>query len=321
MITFINPTKIRLNIFLVSMLMLGTGSTAAHAFQKYAVTPSGNPEAIFNSDQDETRKSLEALCLRLGWFIYTSGGSNFVCEQKVSKEGQLLMGIMVGSGSTGNRWLWGFSVAEIDGKSRVTGRRWMENQGTFGGVNRYPLDGDSDFNELLNFMIRAGGELPPGATFPNHAYLGLQGDQLAKEGVRVDLFEKDSPAELAGVRVGDLITRIAGKRLKSDQDWWEAVARAARSETFEVEILRNGEKIRLSVQRAFRAPIKEPPPPALPQDILEEAIGAKEEPKPQTFIQPLSVADEIAKFAKLRDEGVITEEEFQEQKRKLLQGS
>jgi hypothetical protein len=31
-----------------------------------------------------------------------------------------------------------------------------------------------------------------------------------------------------------------------------------------------------------------------------------------------SVADEIAKFAKLRADGVITEEEFQAQKRKLL---
>jgi len=64
---------------------------------------------------------------------------------------------------------------------------------------------------------------------------------------------------------------------------------------------------------------------------IERAIAAGEiivpdefKQKPQTVIvelkQPLSVADELNKLKKLYDDGVLTQEEYEAQKKKLLEG-
>jgi hypothetical protein len=41
-------------------------------------------------------------------------------------------------------------------------------------------------------------------------------------------------------------------------------------------------------------------------------------PSPSPTPQPVSVADELAKLAELRDEGILTDEEFADQKARWL---
>ncbi len=47
-------------------------------------------------------------------------------------------------------------------------------------------------------------------------------------------------------------------------------------------------------------------------------VKVSEAKRKQLYINSTSVADEIAKLKKLKDEGVLTEEEFQKQKEQLL---
>jgi hypothetical protein len=53
----------------------------------------------------------------------------------------------------------------------------------------------------------------------------------------------------------------------------------------------------------------------------EQRRGAKMPVTTQGASAPRDVAGELAKFAELRDKGVLTAEEFDEQKRRLLQGA
>ena len=56
-----------------------------------------------------------------------------------------------------------------------------------------------------------------------------------------------------------------------------------------------------------------------PVDGSEGASHGDNEAHTPTALQTENVLDEIAKLAALRDKGVVTEKEFQEQRRKLLE--
>jgi hypothetical protein len=53
---------------------------------------------------------------------------------------------------------------------------------------------------------------------------------------------------------------------------------------------------------------------------VEAAIAAHHTGSPATPPPPASIADELAKLAALRDQGALTEDEFQQQKQRLLGG-
>jgi hypothetical protein len=102
-----------------------------------------------------------------------------------------------------------------------------------------------------------------------------------------------------------VITKIAGRRVKDDDTVFAALAVAAKTPSYFVEVARDPKPVKLPVARAYREPITQ---------ITAMAPTSA----PVVATPSASVADEIAKFAKLRADGVITEEEFQAQKRKLL---
>lgn len=52
---------------------------------------------------------------------------------------------------------------------------------------------------------------------------------------------------------------------------------------------------------------------------IEAAIAASHQPAPMMAAAPVSMADELAKLAKLRESGLLTDAEFEAQKTKLLQ--
>jgi uncharacterized membrane protein YdbT with pleckstrin-like domain len=56
------------------------------------------------------------------------------------------------------------------------------------------------------------------------------------------------------------------------------------------------------------------------QKVVYEMTEANQRRMATATSQPLSVADELAKLDRLRDDGVITEEQFEAQKARLLQG-
>ena len=51
--------------------------------------------------------------------------------------------------------------------------------------------------------------------------------------------------------------------------------------------------------------------------FIEESVGKARSPQHQ--VNPISLSDELQKLAKLRDQGILSEQEFQAAKQKLMQ--
>lgn len=180
----------------------------------------------------------------------------------------------------------------------------------FGQMRRTDFCGPEFGNSIFNFMGAAGGKFPVGTTFPNHVVLGLKPQDVSlgdRKGMRVMEFAPGSPAVKAGLQVGDVVTAISGKRFKKPDDYLDATAEAATRATYKVEFLRGGQTMSAMLERAFRSPVAE---------VVVAAPRKVESGAPT--MQPASVADEIAKFAKLKADGVLSQEEFDAQKKRLL---
>jgi membrane-associated protease RseP (regulator of RpoE activity) len=82
-------------------------------------------------------------------------------------------------------------------------------------------------------------------------------DQLAQyfqvpdgEGVLVWEVEKDSPAEKAGIKAGDVLTKVGGKRIKEVRDVSRALGAFDEGEKVNVDVIRKGERKSLSIEVA-----------------------------------------------------------------------
>jgi membrane-associated protease RseP (regulator of RpoE activity) len=73
-------------------------------------------------------------------------------------------------------------------------------------------------------------------------------DTDARYGVVITDVVQDSPADDAGLRAEDLITRFDGKRIKDSKDLSRAVRRTAPGERVKVEIVRNNDKKTVQVK-------------------------------------------------------------------------
>lgn len=54
------------------------------------------------------------------------------------------------------------------------------------------------------------------------------------------------------------------------------------------------------------------------RDFVEKRIIELREPASTTVVQELDIADQLLKFSQLRDQGILTSEEFEIQKSKIL---
>ena len=287
-------------------------STPAFADEYFAVTPSGATEMMFAEPPTEVVGKLSAKCIDAHWSVTTSTATEVVCEAPLNF-GQSLMGtlLMGNSYSTPPRRFFKYTVSTVGGVSRVQASGWMELQMAFGQMKRTDFSGPAFHNGAMNLMGAAGGKPPKGTTFPNHAFLGIGLEPVAvgkATNMRVTALQDGSAAGQAGVQVGDQITSIAGKHFKNGDDFQDALAKAAKTPTYAMEILHDGKPGKLTVTRAYR--------PA----FTEETVAAAAAPVTVTLTNApqLSVADELAKLGKLKTDGLITQSEFDQQKAKLL---
>ena len=304
-----------MNYFRRSMVALLIAATATPVFadEFFAVTPSGAAEMLFAEAPEETVGLLTSKCIDVKWTVISSSQTEVVCEAPMnfgqSLLGQLAMG---NSYSTPPRRFFRFNLASVNSVSRVQASGWMELQMAFGQMKRTDFSGPEFQNSIINFLASAGGKLPIGTTFPNHVFLGMDGSVANRSkdgGFDVTTIVPDGPAAKGGIMVGDTISKIAGKRIKSEANYMDAAAKAAESESYDVEVLRSGKIVKLKIPRAFRAVYNEA---TIPKKRLANA-AIQSAP-----IDTMSIADEISKLAKLKADGIINEEEFQAQKSKLL---
>jgi hypothetical protein len=294
---------------------LGLGvvcATPAYADEYYAVTPAGTTEMIFAGAPQDVVGKLSSRCIDAHWTVISSSATELVCEAPMnfgqSLVGQLLMG---NSYSTPPRRFFRFNAATVAGVSRVQASGWMELQMAFGQIKRTDFAGPEFHNGVMNFMTAAGGSFPVGTTFPNHAYMGFafSGTTIGKSfGLQVTSVLPGQPAERAGLQAGDIITSIAQKKLKNTEDALDAFAKAAKTPTYTVDIMRAGKPIAVTVQRGYR--------PASADAVV--AVSAPIAPATAPQVPSLSKSDELSKLAKLKADGILSQAEFDAEKAKIL---
>jgi len=304
----VNITK-----YAVAAVVAASMATPAYADKLFAVTPSGAAEMLFPDKPTAVVGKLSSRCIDVKWSVISSTPNEVVCEAPLnmgqSVLGQMLMG---NSYSTPPRRFFRFNIGEVSGISRVQASGWMELQMAFGQTKRNDFAGAEFQNSIMVFMGGAGGKYPSGTTFPNHAVLGVDFQPIASGKMQlmsVSNVYPDLPAKKAGILEGDVVTRVAGERLQSEDDYLDAAAKAASSPTYVVEILRAGKPMKFTVERAFR--------PAWTEQVVGAVDPVATSPA-HPAIAPASVADELAKLAKLKTDGVLTDAEFEAQKKKLL---
>ena len=128
----------------------------------------------------------------------------------------------------------------------------------------------------INFMIysKSGGNMGIGFAIPSNTvkyvmnelikngkvtrgYLGLGPADLDEDtkstlgvssGVLVESIEKGTPAYKAGIRVKDVIVKIGDEEIKTSNDLRNVVQRTAPGTKVDVEVVRNGEKLKFNVE-------------------------------------------------------------------------
>ncbi len=284
----------------------------AYADEYYAVTPTGTTEMIFAGAPQEVVGQLSSKCIDARWTVISSNTTELVCEAPMNF-GQSLVGtlLMGNSYSTPPRRFFRFNAATVAGVSRVQASGWMELQMAFGQMKRTDFSGPEFHNSVMMFMSAAGGHFPVGTTFPNHAYMGVgwTGKTIGKNtAVEVTTIEPGQAAARAGFQSGDVITSIAQKKFKNNDDVLDAFAKAAKAPTYQVDILRAGKPMVLTVQRDFR--------PTYTEAVI--AVAAPIVTAPAAPPASLSKADELTKLAKLKADGVLSQSEFDAEKAKIL---
>jgi Peptidase family M28/PDZ domain/PA domain len=105
---------------------------------------------------------------------------------------------------------------------------------------RQTYDASSDSNSMMAFVAGHGGEKQAAlGVVPDYASLDSKG------GVPISGVGTASPAEIAGLHGGDVITDFAGKPMHNLQDLSDALAEASPGDKVTVKVLRDGKPIEL----------------------------------------------------------------------------
>jgi membrane-associated protease RseP (regulator of RpoE activity) len=288
-------------------------TTPAFADEPLAVTPSGATEAYFALGIIEASDLLANQCLDLGWTMVSSTETTVVCEVPVSFGNRLLSALAGPRYATPPRQFFRFNLAGAQGYTRAQASSWQEIQTAFGQTQRTDLQSENYHNGVMGFFQSIGGLYPPNTQFPNHAAIETDYEfvEQPRDGMLLTGVREGGPFARAGLQDGDIVTRIARERIKDNNDVSDGLHKAIRSDAFEVEFYRGSEKTEVMVPLEFRSTTGPLPERA--------AIDDAPMPSSTTIVQnEFSVAEELARFAELRDQGILTEEEFQAQKERLL---
>lgn len=161
------------------------------------------------------------------------------------------------------------TVTVRDGKEEVTTETTDENgkttvdrgAGANGGPNKDPGAAGPQDGPWLGLRVK---ETP--------AALRDQLDLAEDEGVLVDVVAPDGPASKAGLKVNDLLLKLAERKLGTPQDLRDALKEHKAGETVAIEVLSKGKRSTVEVtlgERPANEGAQEPPQDA--KDLLEKA--------------------------------------------------
>lgn len=303
----------RKSISVVVTFVVAFVAQPALADEPYAVTPNGRAEMMFDVPAIETSDLLAGACMSSNWVIKDQSPQQVLCEAPPTFGQSFMANLMMGNSySTPPRLYYRFSIVQMSSETRVQANGWMGLQSAFGQNREMETNLKGFHNNAMDMMRSAGGRYPEGTSFPNHAYVGsgFAYVESPKKGLQLAEVDLEGPFALAGLVEGDVVTRVAGERWKTFDDFYDGLHKAIDGDTYEVEFYRGNEKMEAVVARSFKADIG-------PLDYELVPFGQANEPT-VVVRSEVSTADELAKFADLLAKGIITQQEFDAQKAKLL---
>lgn len=249
----------------------------AQGLAVYVRTPTGLAETLFDSDPAGAARQVADQCLAGGLELVERDDMAVTCRLPEDRDAGARLDL--GRAAKSARPIfYRFQLEERGDATRVLASGWEEVGGFWGGTEQRELADPAFHNALIDLMVEAGGRLPPGTRFPNHAMIGA--DFIARErpeqALEVMAVEADSPAMRAGLQVGDLVTRIANRRTRTLEDLNRSLVDAAGAARFEIRFLRDGREGVALLRSEFR--------PAVTAPVLAEVeepaakIVAAEEP-------------------------------------------
>jgi hypothetical protein len=234
----------------------------AMAADRAVVTPSGQPDAMFRgSSTADAASKIANSCMNQGWQVTEQSPTQVTCEVHVSAMKSALQQVLLGNAySTTPRTFIRVSIAAVGDNARAQAIAWTETQMAFGQTRQNQYSDNATFNNLEGFLIKAGGELPPGTHFAG-IFLGFAGEpQMNGNEVAIPVTSvvAGGPGAAAGLRPGDQITEVNGARFKNMEDFHKHLNKIGVGNRFPITIVRNGQKLTLHPIAATRPPVGTP---------------------------------------------------------------
>lgn len=296
-----------------ALLLVVVPSATALAAKEYQ-TPSGRPEAVFvNSSPEEASNKIAAFCAKQGWTI-SRQSMQVTCEYKINDFAQALTNALTAPRyATSVRHFISFNMIQDGRQTLAQARQYQAFTTAFGQYNETELTNDNAFNSSIDVMLSSGAVLPIGTRFRDKSWwgIGFSPDANLKSPTKIASFKNPSPAQLSGLIIGDEIVAVNGKKCKNIKDCFKISDALNIGSEIKVQVIREKQILE------FKWVVSKRPDVAELEgcnNICFEPIKNSSSPSRQD----LSIAEEIERLRLLREKGIITEQEFQAAKNKLL---
>lgn len=245
---------------------------------RFANTPSGQPEASFSETTlSDAGGKIVSSCMDSGFQVTSQTTNQITCEVPLNSWKSAVTQMLIGNSySTTPRSYVSVSLAQIGPNVRTQARAWVETQTAFGQNRQHQYTDDATFNNLINFLMRAGADLPHGTTFSG-TYLGFDYDAASAKTSALSVIQvtANAPAEKAGMKVGDRIIAVNGKRFKNSDDFTKKLRSVQVGATYPVLVQRDGQEVTLSLVQRTRPTVGSPEYTAMMADWRSKKAQAE----------------------------------------------
>ncbi len=159
------------------------------------------------------------------------------------------------AGRTAQLTVWRDARAQTLSATLGNSRDRIERTFTFASPREFKFDSDMFKFDMPNFFVASRAPLLGISAEEISGQLGAYFGAPGGEGILVREVNAGSPAEKAGMKAGDVITKFNGERVKSLDDLREKLRAKWDQKTVSVGVIRKGAEVSLNVE------IEQPRPP------------------------------------------------------------
>jgi PDZ domain len=269
-------------------------TSPALAAGRTAVTPSGQPEGVFaNTTLGDAGGKLASVCMDSGFQVTNQTPNQITCEVPLNGFKSAFTQMLIGNSySTTPRSYVRISLAQIGGNVRIQAHAWVETQMAFGQMRQHQYSDDTTFNNLIDFLLRTGAELPHGTYFTG-TYVGFHASPATRDANAFDITKvvPSGPADKAGLLVGDRLVSVNGKAFKNWADFQKKLSTVRLGANYPLIVQRDGREVTLTVLQQTRPTVGTPEYTALRAKEQASAPLAAATPLPAPQSQAQTAAN------------------------------